>query len=172
MSRKKEEALGRRAKVRLELETKGRRPRVVSHIDLLRMRIAAAESVWKEAKERAGQAKRRRKLAKLMAKRAQKDAKHAKAGLAEAREALAQAEAASITVQRRVTRRKKAENKAIPLKKQKSARRRVRTSVPVAAIPTALKESPSTEVLKIVPASSGVEASQPTRTAGLPGDPL
>jgi hypothetical protein len=53
--------------------------RRISHIALMRMRVAAAESRLKEAKEHLSSAKRRRKLARLLAKRAKKDAKQAKA---------------------------------------------------------------------------------------------
>ena len=62
--------------------------RLISHIELLRMRLLAATKAWKEAKEQASQAKRRRKLAKLMARRAKKDAKTAKANMDELREGL------------------------------------------------------------------------------------
>lgn len=67
--------------------------KLISQIDLLRMRVAAAASTWKRAKEQASQAKRRRKLAKLLAKRAKKDARTAKDNLDELRQALAATQA-------------------------------------------------------------------------------
>ena len=62
-------------------------------LELLRTRVAAAESLLKVAREQADRAKRRRKLAKLLAKRARKGAKQAKADLARVRKTLAEAEA-------------------------------------------------------------------------------
>ena len=62
-------------------------------IELLRMRVASAESLLEETLEQANLAKRRRKLAKLLAKRARRGAKQAKANLAKARKTLAAAEA-------------------------------------------------------------------------------
>ncbi|HEY0551985.1 MAG TPA: hypothetical protein VGF13_20450 [Verrucomicrobiae bacterium] len=66
--------------------------KLISQVDLLRIRVTAAASAWKRAKEQASQAKRRRKLAKLLAKRAKKDARTAKNNLDELREALAAAQ--------------------------------------------------------------------------------
>ena len=68
-------------------------PRLLDEIERLRMQVAAAETVYAEAREHAARAKRQRKLAKLLAKRARKEAKRAKTKLEEAREALAQAKA-------------------------------------------------------------------------------
>ena len=54
-------------------------------IQLLRLRVATAESLLVNARQQSNQAKRRRKIAKLLAKRARKGAKEAKANLADAR---------------------------------------------------------------------------------------
>ena len=89
-------------------------------IELLRMRVAAAESLLEKAREHASRAKRRRKLAKLLAKRARKDAKQAKANLADARADLARAEAALIidnnlrTTRRRTRRTKRVARSVTP----------------------------------------------------------
>lgn len=101
-TRKKMPAGVRRPAVRRDEE--GRR--LISHIDLLRMRLSAAAKAWKEAKDQASQAKRRRKLAKLMARRAKKDAKTAKANLDELREALQQAQRSATMATARPSSRK------------------------------------------------------------------
>ena len=105
--------------------------KLISQIELLRMRVSAAEATWKEAKEQASHAKRRRKLARLLAKRAKKDAKTAKANLDELREALARAEAQSAPKHRRVMSRKigKAKSRSpFAKKKRPSSRHRIRNS--------------------------------------------
>lgn len=84
-------------------------------IELLRTRVAAAETLLKRAREQARLAKRRRKLAKLLAKRARKGAKQAKANLADARAALARTEASLTKAAGRSTaRRKSRKTKATP----------------------------------------------------------
>jgi chromosome segregation ATPase len=124
--------------------------KLISQIELLRMRVAAAEAAWKETKEQASQAKRRRKLARLMARRAKKDAKSAKSNLDEMREALARAEAQSALARRRAVSRKirKAKTPGAHSKKQASSTpRRVRKS-PRAA------RSPSVREPTVAPAES------------------
>ena len=96
-------------------------------IELLRMRVAAAESLLEKAREHASRAKRRRKLEKLLAKRARKDAKQAKANLADARADLARAEAALIiddnlrTARRRMRRTKRVARSATPTASKRPA---------------------------------------------------
>jgi hypothetical protein len=115
-TRKKLPAGARRLAVRRDEE--GRR--LISHIDLLRMRLSAAAKAWKEAKEQASQAKRRRKLAKLMARRAKKDAKTAKANMDELREALLQARrSAAIATARPSSRKLSTGRQALPTSKRK-----------------------------------------------------
>jgi hypothetical protein len=101
----------------------------IGQIQLLRMRVAAAESNLKQAKETLGQAKRRRKLARLLAKRAKKDAKQAKINLAEIREALAQAVAKATAEARLASRPEKSTTKSaaksrVASRKKPAARRR------------------------------------------------
>ena len=101
---------------------------------MLRMRVAEAVSIWKEAKEHAAQARRRRKLAKMFAKRAKKDARQAKANLNDIRQALALAEARAAVRQLRTRRRfnkakiEKARKEPAklqrPLRRAKTAQRR------------------------------------------------
>jgi hypothetical protein len=117
---------------------------LIGQIALLRMRVAAAEAIWKEAKEHASQAKRRRKLAKLMARRAKKDARNARARLDDAREALAQAQARSSmlgwsTASKRIP---KAKSTKAALKKRRPVRRVTRKSP--RAVGSAAVQGPST----------------------------
>jgi len=95
-------------------------------IQLLRMRVAEAVSIWKEAKQHAAQARRRRKLAKLFAKRAKKDARQAKANLNDIRQALALAEAKAtvrrLRTRRRVNKAKIAKARKEPAKLQRPLR--------------------------------------------------
>jgi hypothetical protein len=119
----------------------------MSQVDLLRIRVGAAESNWKEARERAGQAKRRKKLAKLMAKRAQKDAKRAKVRLAETREALAHAEAVAITIRRRAPR---AKIRPAPLKRRRSA------------VPRIAKAARASSLLSVIPEQSAPVGTSPS----------
>ena len=83
---------GKSATRRRAKEGDGEGRKLVSQIELLRMRVAAAATAWKQAKEHASQAKRRRKLAKLLAKRARKDARTARANLDELRATLTEAQ--------------------------------------------------------------------------------
>lgn len=106
----------------------------MSQIQLLRMRVAAAESLWKEVKEQVGQAKRRRKLAKLFAKRAKKNKKRAGANLEQARKALAEAETQLATISRRPAPRKVSKSKnARALSKKRPTRKRSVRKLPLAA---------------------------------------
>jgi len=100
-------------------------------IELLRTRVATAETLLKRAREQARLAKRRRKLAKLLAKRTRKVAKLAKANLAEARAALDRAEARLMktpnqSAVRQKTRKAKATRTISVLKSKKSAAPRKR----------------------------------------------
>lgn len=100
-------------------------PRLDGRIQLLRMRVATAESTLKQTRDQASQAKRRRKLAKLLAKRARKGAKQAEANLAEAREALARAETALVTDAKRPTaKRKTSRTKLVARPASASAKKR------------------------------------------------
>ena len=95
-------------------------------IQLLRMRVAEAVSIWKEAKQHAAQARRRRKLAKLFAKRAKKDARQAKANLNDIRQALALAEAKAavrrLRSRRKLNKAKIAKARKEPAKLQRALR--------------------------------------------------
>lgn len=123
----------------------------MGRIALLRMRVAAAEAVWKEAKEHASQAKRRRKLARLMAKRAKKEARNARARLDDAREALAQAEARSaMRGWSAASKKTKTPSTKAALKKRRPGRgvtRKSPTAVGSAAVPEPLTVTTSTESL-------------------------
>ncbi len=141
--------------------------KLISQMQLLRMRVSAAEATWKEAKEQASHAKRRRKLARLLAKRAKKDAKTAKANLDELREALARAEAQSVPKRQRVAARKisKAKSTRSPSKKQRpSPRRRIRKS-PGAALTPSLPE-PGVAPAEINPSETDVATAQPPSAPG------
>jgi hypothetical protein len=114
-------------KPRRKRSLKRHSPKLSGEIELLRMRVAAAESLLKKAREQASRAKRRRKLAKLLAKRARKHAKRAKANLAGARAALARAEVALIidsnrrTAKRRIRRAKRVARSVSPTAKKRPA---------------------------------------------------
>jgi len=143
------------AKRRSSKSVQGGRERM-GQIELLRMRVAAAELTWKQAKEHANQAKRRRKLARLLAKRARKDARRAKENLDEIRTVLAEAEAKAATAGHRPARRKTVRSKpvAATAKKRVSPIRRRKQPPPsaVAAGAESLKEP-------VVPEAAG-EAQQ------------
>ncbi len=132
-------------------------PKLTDEIKLLRMRVAAAESHLKKAREQASRAKRRRKLAKLLAKRARKHAKQARANLADARAALAQAEVALIidsnrrAAKRRIRRTKPVARSvsppakkrlAIPRKRRLPARRALPAPAAPPAAPGRLEQFP------------------------------
>ncbi|HTD85727.1 MAG TPA: hypothetical protein VK850_04055 [Candidatus Binatia bacterium] len=132
---------------------KKRSSRVVSRIEFLRMQMASAESILKEAKENFGRAKRRRKLAKLLAKRAKTDVKHSKEQLTKIREAVALAETKAITQTRPVVRRRVREPAPMraaskpPVSAHKKASkgvRLIRTAAPAETVPQ------STPVLAII----------------------
>ena len=82
-----------RHKSKMPSDTKNRPQRLISEVQLIRIRVATAESELKVLQERARQAKRRRKEAKQIARNARKQVKRSKAELAELREALGKAEA-------------------------------------------------------------------------------
>lgn len=138
--------------MKLKREQSPRQPSSKSsgEIELLRMRVASAESLLEETREQANRAKRRRKLAKLLAKRARKGAKQAKANLAKARKTLAVAEAKLADSGVRVAIRKPARAKtrsvakgvvAAPRKKAVSARKgRPRPAAPSPAEATLITD--------------------------------
>jgi len=73
--------------------TKNGPQRLISEVQLFRIRVATAESELKVLREDARQAKRRRKEAKQIARNARRQVKRSKAGLAELIQALGKAEA-------------------------------------------------------------------------------
>ena len=66
--------------------------RLIGEVQLLRIRVATAESRLKMLREEAHEAKRRRKEAKRLAQRARKQFKRGQAEAAEFRQSLAEAE--------------------------------------------------------------------------------
>jgi hypothetical protein len=118
--------------------------KLMGYLQLVRLRLAKAETGVKSAKEQSRAAKRRRKEAKQSARRAKKQLKQAKAELAEATQALADAEASlakanerAALMRKRVQSRPASRPKPRP-KKQAAAIRRSRrptAPAPVAAIP-------------------------------------
>ncbi len=75
------------------MNTRKAPPQLVSEMQMLRIRVAAAESKLKVMREQARETKRRRKEAKRIAQSARKRFKQSKADVSELREALAAVEA-------------------------------------------------------------------------------
>jgi hypothetical protein len=146
-----------------EAGRKSDRRHLVSQIELLRMRVAAAQTTWKQAKEQASHAKRRRKLAKLIAKRAKKDAKTAKVHLGEARQALALAQAQMARPRRPATvRADRISNPPPGPQKTRARKKSMRKTPGVARIPKATIPLPMPDPSVV---SEG-EAVLPTSTIG------
>jgi len=138
----------------------------ISQVQLLQMRLAAAEEAWKEAKEQLSQAKRRRKLAKLFAKRAKKHAKAAEAKLELARQTLADAEAQSTTTEWLAAPRKVGKTKsARPRSRKRPTPRRSVQKLPVAAT-EATQPSPALPATETISEDSNAAVSIPAITNG------
>lgn len=74
------------------MKANGRPKDLASKVQLLRIRVAAAEIEFKDIQEHARQAKRRHKEAKRIARRARKHFKRSKEELAELKHALTKVE--------------------------------------------------------------------------------
>src|SRR5262245_61877593 len=124
--------------------------RLLSEVQLFRIRVATAESKVTVLREEARQAKRRRKAAKRLAQLARKQFKRSKADLAELRQALAEAEMKLFKAGRRVLARKMAKPKRSPTprrveraaKKPKATIHLRRRRVAVFALPRAARRVP------------------------------
>jgi hypothetical protein len=120
----------------------------ISQIELLNMRVAAAEDTWKQAKEQFSQAKRRRKLAKVFARRAKKYARTAKAKLELARKALVHAKEQSMTLDWPAPKKVgKTKNARPPSRKQPTRKRSVRKAT-LAAVASSHGLSPAASTAK------------------------
>jgi hypothetical protein len=93
------------------MKTRKAPARLLSEVQLFRIRVATAESKVKVLREEARQAKRRRKAAKRLAQLARKQFKRSKADLAQLRQALAEAEMKLFKAGGRVLARKMAKPK-------------------------------------------------------------
>src|SRR5262245_34638795 len=142
---------------RSSMKTRKASGRLLSEVQLFRIRVATAESKVKVLREEARQAKRRRKAAKRLAQLARKQFKRSKADLAQLRQALAEAEMKLFKAGGRVLARKMAKPKPAPTphrgerasKKPKAIIRPRGRRVAVFALPRASRRvSPKTPVTK------------------------
>jgi hypothetical protein len=131
------------------MKTRKAPQRLVSEMQMLRIRVAAAESELKVTREQAREAKRRRKEAKRNAQVARKRFKQSKAELSELREALSGAEARLFRAGGRTLARKTARAKRMahaPSRAVKTVRTAQRLrSTPA---PTATNRKPARTVIK------------------------
>jgi hypothetical protein len=142
--------------------------RVSPRIAFLRMQLASAESIWKEAKEQSVSAKRRRKFAKLLARRAKAHAKRAKEQFVNARATLALAEAKAMTDVRppRRGRVRKRQSKVVQAKGRVSTRKRISKAVSIVRSPKAAEPPAATVLQAVIREMDGRAAQDDSATPG------
>jgi hypothetical protein len=135
--------------------------RLLSKIQLARIRLSYAESSLASAREQARLAKRRRKEAKQAARRARKQVKQAKADLQEAKQVLLAAEEKLALARRRAALARKRAKAREGAQAAAAKSRETRNGVPPHWSPTALSTPgrPKTSKPKLRPAAAG--ATQP-----------
>lgn len=152
------------------MKTRKAPQRLLSEVQLFRIRVATAESKVKVLREEARQAKRRRKAAKRLAQLARKQFKRSKTDLADLRQALAEAEMKLFKAGGRVLARKIAKPQPLPTprrgergsRKSKATTRPRGRRVAVFALPRASRRvtpnTPATKRIDIVSSDQGDDA--------------